>query len=97
MRLPGGVPVRLQLEDSDGKALTFGKSGPFHGSMLQREEMQFYPGERANQSIRRRLFDGVCCGCHGSITGRELDVVVNVDVITSATKTLTDDALLDLR
>jgi hypothetical protein len=65
--------------------------------MLQREEMQFYPGERAKQSMPRRLFNGVCGGCHGSISGRELDLVVDVDVLTSASKTLADDEPRDLR
>jgi hypothetical protein len=63
----------------------------------QREELQFYPGERVRMSIPRRLFNGVCGGCHGSISGRELDVVVSVDVLTTASKTLADDDLLELR
>ena len=32
--------------------------------MTQREEMQFYPGERASQGFRRQLFNGMCAGCH---------------------------------
>jgi hypothetical protein len=55
--------------------------------MIQREEMQFHPGETANVSFRRELFNGLCAGCHGSISGHELDVAVNVDVLTSASIT----------
>jgi mono/diheme cytochrome c family protein len=45
----------------------------------------------------RRLFNGVCAGCHGSISGRELDSAVDVDVLTSASQTMADDELLELR
>jgi hypothetical protein len=59
--------------------------------------MQFYPNERVKQSMRRDLFNGVCAGCHGSISGRELDVGIDVDVLTSASTTLASDDLRDLR
>ncbi|HEX7480915.1 MAG TPA: hypothetical protein VF331_24145 [Polyangiales bacterium] len=97
VRIAGGMPFSVEAADASGKALVFGKGAPFTGPILQREELQFYPGERSQQSMPRRLFNGVCAGCHGSLTGRELDVVVNVDVLTSASKTLADDDLLDLR
>jgi hypothetical protein len=45
-----------------------------------------YPGERANQSFRRDLFDGICAGCHGSVTGREDHVAVNPDILTQASQ-----------
>lgn len=96
-RLPGGVPIVLELGDSSGKALSFGAGAPFTGSMRQREEMQFYPGERAKQSMPRRLFNGVCAGCHGSVSGRELDIAVDVDVLTSASQTQADDDMVNLR
>jgi WD40-like Beta Propeller Repeat len=97
IRLPGGMPVSLSLLDADDKTLMFGTGAPFTGPMRQREEMQFYPGERLKQSMPRRLFNGVCAGCHGSISGRELDAVVDVDVLGSASVTLADDAPVDLR
>jgi hypothetical protein len=59
--------------------------------------MQYYPGEHLKQSMQRKLFDGVCAGCHGSISGRELDIAVNVDVLTSASRTLAADAPVVLR
>jgi hypothetical protein len=86
-RFAGGHPIVLRVTDEKGRALEFAEGAPFTGEMIQREEMQFYPGERANQGFRRELFDGMCGGCHGSITGFELDVAVNIDVMTSASKT----------
>lgn len=97
VQIPGGVPIVLELGDSSGKALSFGENAPFTGAMRQREEMQFYPGERTKQSMPRRLFNGVCAGCHGSVSGRELDIAVDVDVLTSASRTLADDDLVNLR
>jgi hypothetical protein len=97
VRLPAGVPLELGLLDGDGHALTFGEGAPFTGPMRQREELQLYPGERSNQSFPRRLFNGLCAGCHGSLSGRELDAVVNVDILTTASLTLADDDPIDLR
>ncbi|MBC8131999.1 MAG: hypothetical protein H7X95_03385, partial [Deltaproteobacteria bacterium] len=34
--------------------------------------------------VPRNLFNGVCGGCHGSITGEELDVAVTPDALTGA-------------
>ena len=97
VRLPGGTPIALGLTDADGKALDFEGGAPFTGPMRQRETMQFYPGERAKQSMPAHLFDGICAGCHGSVSGRELDVGVDVDVLTSASVTTASDAVVDLR
>lgn len=97
VRLPGGVPISLALLGPDSRPLEFERDAPFQGPQRQREELQFYPGERAKQSMPRHLFNGMCAGCHGSITGRELDIVVNVDVLSSASLTLAHDELVDLR
>jgi WD40-like Beta Propeller Repeat len=83
----GGHPIVLRLTDVNGRPLQFEAGAPFSGEIVQREEMQFYPGERSNQGFKRGLFNGMCGGCHGSITGAELDVAVNFDVLTSASKT----------
>jgi hypothetical protein len=96
-QLPGGVPLVLELGGDGGRTLSFGEDARFRGALRQREEMQFYPGERAKQSMPRRLFNGICAGCHGSVSGRELDVVVDVDLLTSASRTMADDDLVDLR
>ena len=74
----------LQPSDNDGNALMFGEGDPFAGTMTQREQMQFYPGELLSQSFRRDFFNGLCGTCHGSISGRELDSAVDVDVLTQA-------------
>jgi WD40-like Beta Propeller Repeat len=87
LRVPGGHPLVLRLTDSSGAPLMFQSGAPFTGEMIQREEMQFYPGETSNVSFRRPLFNGLCAGCHGSISGHELDNAVNIDVLTSASAT----------
>jgi hypothetical protein len=97
VRLPGGVPVSLAVLGTGATPLEFERDAPFQGPLRQREELQFYPGERAKQSMPRRLFNGLCAGCHGSITGRELDIVVNVDVLSSASITLAHDEPVDMR
>jgi hypothetical protein len=98
VRLPGGTPLSLALTDDDGAVLDLQRGdAPFGGPMRQREATQFYPGERVKQSMPRTLFDGVCAGCHGSISGRELDVGFDIDVLTTASRTLASDELTDLR
>jgi hypothetical protein len=95
VRIPGGHPFVLRLTDKKGKALSFPDEAPFAGEMILREEGQMYPGERASQSFPRELFNAMCGGCHGSITGYELDIAVDVDVLTSASKVLARDADYD--
>jgi hypothetical protein len=98
IRVDGGHPILLVAADAQGKPLEFAAGAPFTGEMVQREEMQFYPGERSNVSFRRELFNGMCGGCHGSITGYELDIGVDVDVLTQASRTIAKSkASLDLR
>ena len=77
MRIRGGAPVMLEvLTELDGDS----QPTPH----LQREEMQFYPGEVARQGFRRDLFDGLCGGCHGSVSGKENEIAVNPDILTQA-------------
>jgi hypothetical protein len=52
----------------------------------QLEQVQFYPGERVNQSFRPTLFNGVCAGCHGAVTGKDADISVNPDILTQASQ-----------
>jgi hypothetical protein len=92
MRVSGGHPLVLRVTDDNGKALSFEDGAPFIGEMVQREEIQFYPGERVRQGFRRSLFNGMCAGCHGSITGAELDIAVKIDVLTSASMTKAREA-----
>jgi hypothetical protein len=97
VRLPGGVPLTFALTGDGGKILSFPSGAPFSGPMRQREATQFYPGERVKQGMGRQLFNGVCAGCHGSISGRELDIGISVDVLTSASRTLESDHLHELQ
>ncbi|RMG95446.1 MAG: hypothetical protein D6705_13575 [Deltaproteobacteria bacterium] len=76
VEVPAGVPVVLELRRGDTPVLTM------------TEEHQFGPGESTSLAVDRDLFDGVCGGCHGSIEGPELDVVVNPDALTAATVSL---------
>ena len=93
--LRGGAPVLLEITDSDGAVLDFVDNGLFSGPMRQREQMQFYPGERLNQSFPRRFFNGLCGTCHGSVSGRELDAAVDPDIITQASRTTAANAAPD--
>jgi hypothetical protein len=77
MTLRGGVPIVLR-----GLVQLAGDQGPVQH--FQREEMQFYPGERVRQSFRRDFFNGLCGGCHGAISGYERELAVNPDILTQA-------------
>ncbi|HTV22036.1 MAG TPA: hypothetical protein VMG12_25275 [Polyangiaceae bacterium] len=84
VRLPGGVPFNLAMQ-----VQLDGESEPtLHH---QREAMQFYPGEVARQSFRRQLFNGMCAGCHGSVSGFENDVATNPDILTRASEVVARD------
>lgn len=87
----GGLPIVLRVTGFDGQPLAFADGAPFSGEVVQREQMQFYPGERIRQSFPRTLFNGMCGGCHGSISNRELDVAADIDVLTRASQVLSRD------
>lgn len=88
MRVPGGVPLMFAPTDASGQPLDFDADMPFSGPLVQREAEQYYPGERITRSVPRRFFNGLCGGCHGSISGRELDVTVQLDVLSGASTDL---------
>jgi hypothetical protein len=75
-RIPGGMPFVLELYKQKGSAPV----------ATQKEEMQLLPGERTRVAFRGKLFDAQCGGCHGSISGREIDVHLTPDVLTSASR-----------
>jgi hypothetical protein len=79
MILPGGVPVTLAV-----RAKLAGDKAPV--DHFQREEMQFYPGEVGKQSFKRTQFNGLCGGCHGSVSGYEMELAANPDILTSASQ-----------
>jgi hypothetical protein len=76
--VPGGVPIVLR-----GVFALDGGSATQH---FQREEMQFYPGEYLHQSFPEGFFNGLCGGCHGSLSGRETDLSVQPDILTQASR-----------
>jgi WD40-like Beta Propeller Repeat len=77
VQIPGGMPIVLSFNIK-----LAGDSGP--ALHYQREEMQFYPGESVRQSFPRKLFDGECGLCHGSVSGLESHVALNPDILTQA-------------
>jgi hypothetical protein len=87
VRMPGGLPISFAMTDRDGVPLPMMEGAPFEGMAVQREHEQYYPGERIKRSIPRRFFNTACGGCHGSITGRELDIAIDVDIVTGASLT----------
>ena len=73
LSLPSQTGVVLELQDGD------------HGSIVKMtEEHQLGPGEQTSMGVAAPLFDAVCAGCHGSITGEETDVRVSPDALTGA-------------
>jgi hypothetical protein len=95
----GGMPMQLRLTDRSGTPLMFDGTGIFTGEMIQRETVQFYPGERIRQSMPRSFFNSLCGGCHGSISNRELDIAADIDILTRASPRILarDEAPIDAR
>ena len=79
-RAPAGTPLYL--------ALTKGGSTLFQMT----EEHQFGPGESISIGVQENLFDHVCAGCHGSVSGREIDVGVSADALTGASESASLDS-----
>jgi hypothetical protein len=73
VRVPSATGVVLELLDGNRNSLV--KMG---------EEHQLGPGEQISMGIAAPLFDAVCAGCHGSISGEEIDVRVTPDALTGA-------------
>ncbi|MEJ7600735.1 MAG: hypothetical protein WKG01_22715 [Kofleriaceae bacterium] len=71
--LPAGQGVVFELQDGSGNAI-----------IKMSEEHQLGPGERVSMGVSRNLHNAVCGGCHGSITGRELDIAITPDALTGA-------------
>jgi hypothetical protein len=79
-RVPSGRGVILELQDDGGNPL-----------VTMREEHQLGPGENITFGIVQPLFDAVCGGCHGTVSGREIDVFVTPDALTGASRSLSVD------
>ncbi len=77
VRVPSGTGVILELQDGSGNPL-----------VTMGEEHQLGPGERISMGVKADLFNAICGGCHGSISGKELDVAVTPDALTGASQSL---------
>jgi hypothetical protein len=81
VNLPANKPVILELIDGNGAPV-----------FTMTEEHQVTAGEYTTPGAPRGLFNGICGGCHGSITGAELDVSVTADALTGASVSMSRDA-----
>jgi len=81
VRLPSRRGLVLELADASGAPL-----------VTMREEHQLGPGESISVGVALPFFDAVCGGCHGSVSGREIDVFVTPDALTSASRSLSQSA-----
>jgi hypothetical protein len=84
IEVPSGQGVVLKLVNENGVVVSMG------------EEHQFGPGEEISLGIRESLFDAACGGCHGSVSGSELDIATKPDVLTGASASLAQGLLLQL-
>jgi hypothetical protein len=80
LRLPSLTPLIVELVDGSGNKL-----------MTMSEEDQLGPGERISRGVPQTFFNSVCGGCHGSVSGRELDVAIDQDALTGASVSLSRD------
>jgi hypothetical protein len=78
--IPARRPLILELIDGGGKAI-----------FTMREEHQLAPGEYVTPGPPRHLFNGICGGCHGSLSGEEIDVAVTPDALTGASVSASRD------
>lgn len=87
LRVPTKIPLFLELLDEAGTPI-----------FRMEEETQFAANENINLAVPERAYSTLCAVCHGSISGRDLDIVVDVDVITTASQTAAHAAgIQDLR
>jgi hypothetical protein len=78
-QVPGGLPFSIGLPDTQ-----MSQQGKW--PRLQREQMQFEPGEYSHQSFQRGFFNGLCANCHGAISGHQIDVAVQPDILSQASQ-----------
>jgi hypothetical protein len=78
--VPARKPLILELIDGDAKPI-----------FTMREEHQLSPGEYVTPGPPRAVFNGICGGCHGSVSGAELDVAVTPDALTGASVSFSRD------
>jgi len=81
LRVPSLTPLVLELQDGSGMPL-----------FTMSEEDQLGPGEFISRGVPQKFFNSVCGGCHGSVSGVELDIAVNPDALTGASVSSSRDA-----
>lgn len=81
VRVPAGKALIMELRDANGGVIE-----------TMREEHQVGPGEVVSLGIKEELFDAVCGGCHGSVSGEETDIAVSPDALTGASQSLSANA-----
>jgi hypothetical protein len=84
IQVPGGAPLVLAP-----LVQLVGDKAPVRHHQL--EEIQFYPGESIRQGFPRALFNGICAGCHGAVSGYDYDISVNPDILTQASRVMAKD------
>lgn len=77
INVPAGQGVVFELQTSSGTPI-----------VNLGEEHQVSPGEVISMGVSENLFDAVCGGCHGSVSGSELDVAVTPDALTGASESM---------
>lgn len=77
VQVPSATGVVLELQDDKQNSV-----------VKMTEEHQLGPGEQISMGIVQPLFDAVCAGCHGSVSGHEVDVRVTPDALTGASASL---------
>ena len=75
--IPAGKPLILDFLDGSGNSV-----------FTMTEEHQVSAGEYITPGPPRALFNNICGGCHGSLSGSELDVAVSADALTGASVSL---------
>ena len=80
--VPAGKPLIFELLDDSGMSL-----------FTMTEEHQVTSGEYITPGAPRALFNNICAGCHGSISGAELDIAVSADTLTGASVSMSRDAV----
>ena len=78
--VPVQKPLILELVKANGEPV-----------LTMTEEHQVGAGEYVTPGVPRKLFNGICGGCHGSISGEELDISVTPDALTGASVSLSRD------
>ncbi len=78
--VPVNTPLILELIDAGGNPV-----------FTMTEEHQVAAGDYVTPGVPRALFNGICGGCHGSVSGEELDVAVTPDALTGASVSMSRD------